>query len=139
MTALRPSKPQQQTVCCGQDSCTFDNVGGSGLLLYRYVRNAVIQRSEFVRIGAHAIMSVGTSQMVDGTGPDHPHGTKVLYNFAHEIGIQEKQSKSDAVSLILRSLSAVSLTAALSAACFWMQAMTTATTLVGNIGFNSAR
>ena len=99
MTALRPSKPQQQTVCCArEDSCTFDNVGGSGLLLYRYVRNAVIQRSEFVRIGAHAIMSVGTSQMVDGTGPDHPHGTKVLYNFAHEIGIQEKQSKSDAVS-----------------------------------------
>ena len=117
MTALRPSKPQQQTVCeqtvCGQDSCTFDNVGGSGLLLYRYVRNAVIQRSEFVRIGAHAIMSVGTSQMVDGTGPDHPHGTKVLYNFAHEIGIQEKQSKSDAVFLILRSLSAVSLTGTL--------------------------
>jgi len=39
-------------------------------------------------------MSNGTSQMVDSTGPDHPHGTKVLYNFAHEIGIQEKQTVS---------------------------------------------
>lgn len=54
------------------------------------VRRSVISDCEFVRIGAHAILSWGTSAMVNGTGPDHPHGTRVVGNFAHEIGIQEK-------------------------------------------------
>ena len=50
----------------------FDEIGGTAVLLYSYIRNALITNSEFVRIGAHAIQSIGTSKLVDGSGPDHP-------------------------------------------------------------------
>ena len=48
------------------DNCLFNDIGGNAVLLYSYIRNAVIVNSEFVRTGAHAIISVGTSKMVDG-------------------------------------------------------------------------
>ena len=66
------------------DNCVFSDVGGNAVLLYSYIRNALIANSEFVRTGAHAIISVGTSKMVDGTGPDHPHGTVIEGNLARE-------------------------------------------------------
>ena len=97
------------------DSCKWDRVDGTALLLHSFVRRAVIAHNEFHSVGAHAIMSWGTTEMVDGTGPDHPHGTLIESNLAHEIGIWEKQT------------------------CFYMQALSTGVTLRGNVMFNSAR
>ena len=98
------------------DNCVFADVGGTAVLLYSYIRRALITNSEFVRTGAHAILSVGTSNMVDGTGPDHPHGTVISGNLAHETGVFEKQN-----------------------ACFYMQVMTSSTVIQGNIAYNAPR
>jgi hypothetical protein len=54
--------------------------------------------------------------MVDGTGPDHPHGTVISGNLAHETGVFEKQN-----------------------ACFYMQVMTSSTVIQGNIAYNAPR
>ena len=97
------------------DGCLFDRVGGTAVMLYGYIRGAVIDSNEFFSTGAHAIVSWGTSELVDGTTPDHVEGTVVTNNLAHEIGIWEKQT------------------------CFWMQALTTGTILKNNIAFNGAR
>lgn len=72
-------------------------------------------RNEFVSVGAHVIISWGTTDMVDGTGPDHPKGTLIESNLAREIGIWEKQT------------------------CFYVQALSEDATLRENIAFNSAR
>ena len=97
------------------ENCRFRDVGGNAVLLYSFVRHARIVDSEFVRTGAHAIISVGTSQMVDGSGPDHPDGNVIVGNLAREIGVLEKET------------------------CFYMQAMSTSTVLRENIAYNAPR
>ena len=72
--------------------CVFDRLGGNALLLHGYARDVAITNNEFVRLGASAIVSVGTAQLGDMTAGLHPHGTRVERNFAHEIGLFEKQA-----------------------------------------------
>ena len=72
--------------------CLFDAVGGNGVFLSGYVRNAVIQNNEFVWSGDSAIVSVGDTNLFDGTLGTQPRGTKITGNLVHENGIFGKQT-----------------------------------------------
>lgn len=104
------------------DSCVFERLDGTALLLSGYNRNAQVSRNEFVWIGDSAIISWGRTTG-DPTGVDGPDGTDgnqprynlIAYNYAHEIGLWEKQSS------------------------LYMQARTSDSLLVGNVGFNGPR
>jgi hypothetical protein len=72
--------------------CLFDAVGGNGVFLSGYVRNAVIQNNEFVWSGDNAIVSVGDTNLIDGTLGTQPRGTKIIGNLVHENGVFGKQT-----------------------------------------------
>eukprot|EP01043_Picozoa_sp_COSAG02_P001179 COSAG02_NODE_23_length_52893_cov_58.101868_59_plen_209_part_00 len=63
--------------------CTFSRLGGNALLLYGYIRDAVVSRN--------AVVSWGVADMGDGTTDAHPDGVQVSLNVASEIGLIEKQ------------------------------------------------
>eukprot|EP00729_Bicosta_minor_P009575 gene9575-2887_t len=56
------------------DGCLFDRVGGTAVMLYGYIRGAVIDSNEFFSTGAHAIVSLYIYpeyiSVLDGAG-DH--------------------------------------------------------------------
>eukprot|EP00755_Sulcionema_specki_P006716 Sspe_Gene.36222::Locus_17526_Transcript_1_1_Confidence_1.000_Length_2168::g.36222::m.36222 len=111
------------------DSCLVTRVDGNAVMLSGYNRGAVLQRNEFVWIGDNVMAAwgytapygskdkvLGQYKMgVDGSGGEQPRGTKVLYNFIHELGLFEKQSSP------------------------WFQSKAAETVLKGNIGFNMPR
>jgi hypothetical protein len=91
-----------------------------------YHRSAVIAENEFVWLGESAVVLVGDttgngSFMAypgfgwNGSAGNQPRGTSILRNFAHEIGVINKQS------------------------AFFFQAATDNSTLDGNVVFNGAR
>lgn len=96
-------------------NCTFDSPGGNGLFLSNYVRNTTVVDNEFKYTGDSAIAVVGRSELIDGTSGNQPRGTKVIGNYAHEIGIWGKQVS------------------------FFIQAVSCQTELVGNVYFNGPR
>ena len=67
-------------------NCLFDSLGGNGLFLSNYVRDAVIEGNEFAWAGDNVIVAVGSANLIDETGGNQPRGTKVLGNLVHEIG-----------------------------------------------------
>ena len=81
------------------DSCVLERLDGNAIMLSGYNRNTTIQRNEFVWIGSTAIALWGdtkgtnvTGMGWDGTDGNQPRFIRILYNFAHELGIWEKQS-----------------------------------------------
>ena len=71
--------------------CTFSRLGGNVVLLYGYIRDAVVSRNQFFSLGANAVVSWGVADMGDGTTDAHPDGVHVSLNVASEIGLIEKQ------------------------------------------------
>jgi hypothetical protein len=84
------------------DNCSFWRVGGNGLMLSKYNRNATVARSEFAWSGGSAValwgwteeISDGGVHGVDATGGDFPRFTTVYRNVMREIGVWEKQSSA---------------------------------------------
>ena len=82
------------------DSCTFEKLDGSAVLLNKYNRHATIQNNNFHEIGENMIGLLGETEGVpeaygmgwDGTNGDQPRFTRVLKNFAYRCGLFEKQS-----------------------------------------------
>eukprot|EP00656_Telonema_subtile_P039161 TRINITY_DN4429_c0_g1_i1.p1 TRINITY_DN4429_c0_g1~~TRINITY_DN4429_c0_g1_i1.p1 ORF type:complete len:518 (+),score=96.96 TRINITY_DN4429_c0_g1_i1:1085-2638(+) len=72
--------------------CVFDQVGGNGILLSNDVRECVIEASEFVRTGDSCIVSVGSTDGINGTRRTYPDGNIIRSNHMHEIGIYGKQT-----------------------------------------------
>eukprot|EP01116_Phalansterium_solitarium_P015500 TRINITY_DN3430_c0_g1_i14.p1 TRINITY_DN3430_c0_g1~~TRINITY_DN3430_c0_g1_i14.p1 ORF type:complete len:713 (-),score=258.61 TRINITY_DN3430_c0_g1_i14:400-2538(-) len=82
--------------------CVFERIDGSAILVSAYNRNATIQYNEFYYIGESCIASWGNTEGgdirlpegygLDGTQGNQPRFNQILYNWAHEIGIWEKQS-----------------------------------------------
>jgi hypothetical protein len=95
--------------------CVFDGVGGNGVMIYKYNRAATIADSEFVWVGESAIVSVGTTERIDGTKGDQPRGNQILRNLIHEVGIFGKQTAG------------------------YVQAMSCQSTLMHNVMFNGPR
>ncbi len=103
-------------------NCTFSRLDNSGIFLGGYARGVSIVDSEFAWLGENGIVSVGDTEggPVPGWGPDgtagnQPRGTQVLNNFAHELGIVNKQS------------------------CFYFQAVSDGALIAANVVFNGAR
>ena len=104
------------------DSCVFERLDGNAIMLSGFNRNTTIQRNEFVWIGSTAIALWGdtkgtnvTGMGWDGTDGNQPRFIRILYNFAHELGIWEKQSS------------------------FYFQAKSCQNLIRGNIFFNGPR
>ncbi len=83
------------------DSCIFEDLDGNGIMVSGYNRNTTITRNEFVWIGSTAIGQWGYTKTIDsaapgmgwdGTDGNQPRFSNISYNFAHELGIWEKQS-----------------------------------------------
>ena len=72
-------------------NCTFDSPGGNALFLSNYIRGAVIEGNEFVYTGDNAIVSAGSTDLINGTSGNQPRGTQIIGNLMHEIGIWGKQ------------------------------------------------
>ena len=100
----------------------FERLDGNAIMVSGYNRNTTIQYNEFVWIGDTAIGQWGYTSGVnvtgmgwDGTDGNQPRFSRILYNFAHELGIWEKQSS------------------------FYFQAKSCQNLLMGNIFFNGPR
>lgn len=82
------------------DSCTFEKLDGSAVLLNKYNRNVSIVNSNFHEIGDNMIGQLGETEGVpeaygmgwDGTKGDQPRFTKIKNNIAWRCGLFEKQS-----------------------------------------------
>lgn len=61
-------------------------------MIYLYNRAATVSDSEFVWVGESGIVSVGTTERIDGTKGDQPRGNQILRNLIHEVGIFGKQT-----------------------------------------------
>eukprot|EP00658_Telonema_sp_P-2_P062380 TRINITY_DN51040_c0_g1_i2.p1 TRINITY_DN51040_c0_g1~~TRINITY_DN51040_c0_g1_i2.p1 ORF type:complete len:398 (-),score=92.79 TRINITY_DN51040_c0_g1_i2:286-1479(-) len=72
--------------------CTFDQVGGNGVLLSNNVVNSLVEETEFVRTGDSAVVAVGNSEAIVGVERTFPRGTVIRRNHMHEIGIYGKQT-----------------------------------------------
>ena len=79
--------------------CRFDSTGGNALFLSNYIRNAVVEDSEFKYTGDSAIAAVGSVELIDGTSGNQPRGTYIVGNLVHEIGIYGKQTSAFIQSL----------------------------------------
>eukprot|EP01050_Picozoa_sp_SAG11_P036034 SAG11_NODE_13508_length_652_cov_0.471971_1_plen_178_part_10 len=53
-------------------SCYFDRVGSNGLLLSRHVFNATVSHNRFGFPGESAVISLGVSNLIDGTAATFP-------------------------------------------------------------------
>ena len=95
--------------------CLFDSVGGHGIVLSDFVRHATIEKSEFRWIGDSAIVSLGSTALLDATAELYPIGNRIISNLIHEVGIYAKQG------------------------CGYYQAKSAATTIFGNIIFGGPR
>ena len=70
----------------------FDQVGGNGVLLSNAVNQSLVAGNEFVNCGDSAVVSVGSSDGIDGTAQTYPRGNVIKQNHMHEIGIFGKQT-----------------------------------------------
>ena len=92
----------QNTEKAAVSRCMFTRIGGNGVMISAYNRNATIEHSEFEWMGGSAIAAWGwTDEItdggvhgVDGTTGTFPRYTSILYNLFHEIGVWEKQSSA---------------------------------------------
>ena len=96
--------------------CLFTQLESNAVFLSGYNRRTQILRNEFGWLGQNAIASWGLlEQLNDGTGGEQPRWTVVQGNFAHELGLIQKQSSA------------------------YFQAITALATLQDNIFFNLPR
>jgi len=72
--------------------CTFDQVGGNGLLLSNHVVGAQVTDCEFVHSGDSAIILLGATNGIDGSAPTYPNGNTIARNHMHEVGVYGKQT-----------------------------------------------
>lgn len=107
-------------------SCTFERLDGSAILLRGRHRGARVEGNEFTMLGASAVAAwgrTGRRNPVDGstidgwngTTGEQPRGTLFSNNFVHEIGHFQKQSSA------------------------WFQAKSCLNNITGNIMFNGPR
>ncbi len=62
-----------------------NQTGGNGVLLSNYVANSVISENEFVHTGDNAIILLGSTNGVDGTGDTFPIYNTITHNLMHEV------------------------------------------------------
>jgi hypothetical protein len=89
------------TVGLAVSGCVFERVDGNAVVLSAYTRNATITHNEFAWLGSSAVALWGNTYDpqgrlppgygYDGSSGDQPRGVEVAFNWAHELGIWQKQ------------------------------------------------
>jgi hypothetical protein len=75
----------------GVSNCFFDSVGGNGVLLSNYAKNSTISGNRISFPGESGVVSLGSSNMIDGTGDSFPSLNTISGNWIHDIGIFGKE------------------------------------------------
>jgi len=73
-------------------NCRFQRLDGNALLLSRYTRNVVVEKSLFELLGESAIVLWGESKDYDATERLFPLNTTIMGNVMREVGLYQKQS-----------------------------------------------
>ena len=85
--------------------CTFESIGGNGVVLDGANARATLRYNEFHRVGDSAMVAVGETAGIDGySAPRSANFTRVVSNFVHEIGLVGKQVSSWCQMLAVNSL-----------------------------------
>jgi hypothetical protein len=66
------------------------DVGGNGIVISGYARNASVTQNSLSRFGAAAIVVAGHSKLVDMTSEDYPKNTVIENNICHDGGVYLK-------------------------------------------------
>ena len=74
------------------EECTFDQVGGNGVFFSNYVRNSTVSRCEFFACGDSAVVSTGSTDLMNGTTGTYPAYNLIEMNHIHDIGVFGKQT-----------------------------------------------
>ena len=77
---------------CTVDHSLFDAVGGNGVWLTDFNRNAVVAGNEMRHIGENGVGMRGSPHWVDGRGGDQPRFNLIEGNLIHHLGLYTKQS-----------------------------------------------
>ena len=73
-------------------SMRFDQVGGNAVLLSNHVAGSTVADNEIDFSGDSAIVSLGSTNLIDGSAPTYPNGNLIARNHAHETGVYTKQT-----------------------------------------------
>jgi hypothetical protein len=72
--------------------CSVDNLGGNGILLRGWSRDAVFANTTFTRLGDSGIVTCGNSDYADLSKLEVPANTRFEGNVFSEIGTEVKQA-----------------------------------------------
>ena len=97
------------------NNCSFVRLDGNAFMLSGYNRYAVVAENVFAWTGDSAMAAWGYTEENDGTNGEQPRNNSILFNYAYELGIYQKQSS------------------------MWFQAKSCLNLLQGNIFFNGPR
>jgi hypothetical protein len=76
---------------CAVRNCWFDAVGGNGVFINNFNRNAVVTGCKFTETGDSAVCLVGTLGATNGTRRAFPYECAVSNNLIHDCGVFGKQ------------------------------------------------
>ena len=77
----------------------FDQVGGNAIVLSNHVAGSTVADNEVRFAGDSAVVSIGSTRLIDGSAPTFPTGNTIARNHLHETGIYVKQSSCVALQL----------------------------------------
>ena len=84
--------------------CSFTDVGGSAVVVAGHALGVQVVDSTVVGAGAHGVLVLGFSQLIDATGSNLPRGTRVAGNSISLTGRENKFAASVAVAIAPRTV-----------------------------------
>ena len=70
----------------------FDQVGGNAIILSNHVAGSTVADNEVELSGDSAIVSLGSTNLIDGSAPTYPTGNLIARNHLHSTGVYTKQT-----------------------------------------------
>jgi hypothetical protein len=98
--ALTVSNAEDVTIA----QCSFSNIGGSAVVVAGHALGVQVVDSSVVGAGAHGVLVLGFSQLVDATGANMPRGTRVAGNSISLTGRENKFAAGVAVAIAPRTV-----------------------------------
>jgi hypothetical protein len=83
--------------------CTFDQVGGNGIIFSNHVAFSSLVDNNIIHSGDSAIVLLGSTNGVDGSAPTYPNHNLIARNWLHETGVYGKQTSCIAQQLTANS------------------------------------
>ena len=98
--ALTVSNAEDVTIA----QCSFSNVGGSAVVVSGHALGVQVVDNSVIGAGAHGVLVLGFSQLVDATGANIPRGTRVAGNSISLTGRENKFAAGVAVAIAPRTV-----------------------------------